>query len=232
LAEFRFPDSSALNVRSLPERIAELVREAIMSGQLRPGDQVVESRLAKQLGVGQNAVREALQDLEFQGFVVRVPNKGTFVTQLSKEDIDQIYRIRAALESLAVEWARAHQRPNQKDLAELNVILAEAETGAREGNFHAFARADTNFHRCLWNLSGNAYLVKALEVVAVPLLSYVLIESKGQPTLDLIRLARQHREWLDFLCKASPGEAAEYTRRMIESFWEQVTAAAGQPQKS
>jgi DNA-binding GntR family transcriptional regulator len=214
-------------VRSLPEQIADLVRGRIMSGQLRPGDQVVESRLAKQLGVGQNAVREALQDLEFQGFVVKFPHRGTFVTKLSREDLDQIYRIRAELESLAVEWARKHNRPDARDLERLEAILEESEKGADAGDFYTFARADTEFHRCLWELSGNTYLRKALEVVAVPLLSYVLIESQEHTTLNLKRLVRQHRDWLSVIASSSAEEAAEYTRKSIQSFWEQIVEVIG-----
>lgn len=111
-----WPAFSTLGSASVPERIVQVLRGAILGGRLKTADQVVESRLARQMGVGQNAVREALHTLEFQGFVRKVPNIGTFVTTLSRHDVDEIYRLRMELEPLAVYWAREKDRPNERDL--------------------------------------------------------------------------------------------------------------------
>src|SRR6476660_90744 len=78
----------------LKDRVAELIKEAILTGKLEPGDRIVEMKLASDLGVGTTAVREALFELESQGFVSRVTNKGTFVTELTADDIEQILRVR------------------------------------------------------------------------------------------------------------------------------------------
>src|ERR1039458_9231494 len=72
------------------QRIAEGIRKAILSGKLGPGDRIIETQLAKELGVGNTAVREALFELESKGFVRRIANKGTFVTQLTVDDVVQI----------------------------------------------------------------------------------------------------------------------------------------------
>lgn len=217
-----FLEFPALDSRSLPGRIAERVRGAILDGRLRPGDQIVESRLARQLGVGQNAVREALQDLEFQGFVGKVPNRGTFVTKLGRGEIEQIYRLRIELESLAVEWARRHGRPDAEDRRRLEALLADSERGAESGDHFAYARCDTHFHRALWEMAGNAYLMKALELTAIPQLSYVLIESHGHLQLNLEDLVRRHREWLGQIVSLPPSRAAAYTRRVIAAFRDEV----------
>ena len=73
------------------DRVSDVIREAIVSGKLRPGERIVEMQVSKDLGVGNTAVREALFDLESKGFVTRVANKGTFVTQLTIEDVEQIF---------------------------------------------------------------------------------------------------------------------------------------------
>ena len=96
---------------TLRHRIVEIIRQAITSGDLGPGDRVVELRLAKQLGVGNTAVREALFELERAGLVTRIPNKGSFITKMTWADAQQIFRIRKELESLAVELALEHIRP-------------------------------------------------------------------------------------------------------------------------
>src|SRR5579859_7833774 len=92
---------AAIEPVTLKDLVSGAVREAILNGKLSPGDRIVEIKLAKQLNVGQNAVREALQELEFQGFVTKTPNKGTFVTDLSLDDINQIYRFRKEFEGFA-----------------------------------------------------------------------------------------------------------------------------------
>src|SRR5438552_645682 len=96
----------AIEPISLKDLVTGAIREAILNGKLAPGARIVESRLAKQMRVGQSAVREALQELEFQGFAVRVANKGAFVTDFSLEDINQIYRVRMELEGFAGQLAR------------------------------------------------------------------------------------------------------------------------------
>src|SRR3990172_5597084 len=95
-----------LQIISLPERISQILRDGILNGDWKPGQQIVESRVAREFGVSQNAVREALLDLESQGFVLKIPHKGTYVSEFSWDEIEQAYRVRMELESLAVKWAR------------------------------------------------------------------------------------------------------------------------------
>src|SRR5215831_17364083 len=89
----------------IADQIAESIRDMIVAGALNPGDRIVESRIARQIGVGQPTVREALVALEHQGLVVRKANQGCVVTELTGAEITQIIRIRAELETLAVELA-------------------------------------------------------------------------------------------------------------------------------
>ena len=89
----------------IAERIAETIRGLIVSGDLKPGDRVVESRMARQIGVGQPTVREALVALEHQGLVVRKANQGCIVTVLTRAEISQVLRVREELERLAVDLA-------------------------------------------------------------------------------------------------------------------------------
>ena len=86
-------------------RIVASLREAIISGEIRSGEQIVEGKLAQQLGVGQGVIREALIELEHQGFVQRTPFAGTQVTELTLQDAQQIYDIRIELEPLAFSLA-------------------------------------------------------------------------------------------------------------------------------
>src|SRR5215467_13681769 len=93
------------------DQVVSTLREAIVSGAIKPGDQIVESRIAQQLGAGIPLVREALIELEYHGFVQKTPYKGTTVTKLGPKEIQEIFQLRVELEALCVEWAREHVTP-------------------------------------------------------------------------------------------------------------------------
>src|SRR5579875_2679385 len=94
-----------LGRRVLREDIKEFLIDAIIKGQHRPGDRIIESRVAQELGVSQGPVREALRDLELLGFVVSSPYRGTQVRKVSRRDLLELYPIRAALEGVAAHAA-------------------------------------------------------------------------------------------------------------------------------
>src|SRR5437667_7004539 len=93
---------------TLKDRVAARIVIAILSGDLTPGARVVESRLAKQMNVAQTTAREAMQDLETQGLVVKYVNRETLVRTFSREDLEKLFRLRVDLEGLAVECAHPH----------------------------------------------------------------------------------------------------------------------------
>src|SRR5438046_10710924 len=86
-------------------RVIHLLREAIVAGQIQGGEQIVEAKIAQQFGVGQGLIREALIELEHQGFVLRTPFSGTHVQTLTLDDAQQIFDLRIELEPLAVYLA-------------------------------------------------------------------------------------------------------------------------------
>jgi DNA-binding GntR family transcriptional regulator len=160
---------------SKKDRVVAELREAIVSGRMRPGDAVVEGKVARQLGVGQPVIREALLDLEHQGFVQRVPYKGTSVTRLGRDEIEQIQNMRVELESLAIAWAR--QRATLADLKLLRGLVARMGRAAEALDLAKFNECDLALHRALWQLSGNKYLADALERAVVPLLTFFYLSS-------------------------------------------------------
>src|SRR6266436_3677345 len=137
--------SAPLQRTVLADRVSDLIKEAILSGKLEPGDRIGEMKVASDLGVGTTAVREALFELESQGFVSRITNKGTFVTELTAEDIEQILRVRRELEGLAIELLQ--ERGTEADFLALEKLVQDMRTAAVEGNFQGFYRSDLEFHR-------------------------------------------------------------------------------------
>jgi DNA-binding GntR family transcriptional regulator len=155
----------------LPERIAESIRDMIVAGELNPGDRIVESRLARQIGVGQPTVREALVQLEqqalvqleHQGLVSRIANQGCIVTRLTRREICQMLRVRADLESLAVELAV--ESASDAEILKLLELTALMKTAAEVRDVQGFFALDVQFHETLWKLSGNICWLFSLSAI-------------------------------------------------------------------
>lgn len=210
------PVFNQITAFSKKDRVVGAIRDAVVSGRMKPGDPIVESRVARELGVGQPLVREALLDLEHQGFVQRVPYRGTTVTKFAPAEIAQIQTLRIELEGLALEWARA--RATAEDVKELRAIVDEMRLAAGKSDLSKFNECDLALHRRIWQLSGNKYLYDALERAVVPLLTFFYVKSRGIG--ELHRKSVDHHEALvDAL--ASPGGPPSRAREALQSLRDQ-----------
>ena len=158
---------------SKKDRIVDSLRTAIISGEIRSGEQIVEGKLAQQLGVGQGVIREALIELEHKGFVQRTPFAGTQVTELTLQDAQQIYDIRIELEPLA--FILAGQNSNAQNITELRAMAEKTVAASRAGDITSFFEHHLAFRRTVWTLSGNRYLLQILERIVVPLYALYMI---------------------------------------------------------
>jgi len=154
-------------------RVVTLLRGAILSGAIKGGEQIVETKLAQQFGVGQGLVREALIELEHHGFVQRTPFAGTTVPTLTLEDAQQIFELRIELEPLAFNLAV--MRANEKDVAILNQLVEKTKLAADDKTLEEFFESHLNFRRKVWELSRNRYVQQALERVVISLYALYLI---------------------------------------------------------
>ena len=152
---------------SKKDQVVSAIKQAILSGAIEPGDQIVESRIAQQLGSGIPLVREALIELEHHGFVQKTPYKGTTVTKLGPKEIQEIFQLRVELEALAIGWAKDNVTP--PDIKELQNLINKMEASAAALDLGQFYESDLDFHRKLWDMSGNSYLANVLERMVVPL---------------------------------------------------------------
>jgi DNA-binding GntR family transcriptional regulator len=144
--------------KSLRDHVAESIRRAIEAGQLQQGDRVVEADIAAQMGISRAPVREAIRLLEQEGFVVSIPRKGTFVPKLTRNDIEEIYSLRAALEGLGVELALP--RLTDLDLAELERLTQDMCEAADARDMPRLVESDLAFHQRLMCLSGHSRLLQ------------------------------------------------------------------------
>lgn len=163
-------------VRSLSKstEVFQVLRDAILSGRLQAGDPLKEAHLARQLRVSQVPVREALLRLEHFGLVVRIQDKGTSVTKLSRAEMRDLLEVRAHLEDLA--FRRAAQHLTQKALKELRDCVADFENKIAQNNCYGAAAADLRFHRAVWRCSGNKVLESTLERLCTSVQAFVRIQ--------------------------------------------------------
>ncbi len=171
----------SLDRSTLRERALEALRAAITSGQYRPGDHLGEVELGKHLGVSRGTVREALRHLQQEGLVT-AGNRGMLrVSSVSPTEVRELFRVRAALEGLAVaEIIRSPQR--ESAVARLREALSRLVD--TPGDFATKLEADLGFHLLLCRLSGNSVLVEAWRYlegrIRVTIMNY---ESAGTPTM-------------------------------------------------
>jgi DNA-binding GntR family transcriptional regulator len=197
-------------------RIVASLREAMVSGEIKSGDQIVEGKIAQLLGVGQGVIREALIELEHQGFVQRVPFAGTQVTELTLEDVQQIYDVRIELEPLA--FYLAGQNAQSQQISDLREMAAKAVTASRARNLNDFFEHHLAFRKEIWALSKNRYLQEILERAVVPLYALFVIrqsfnlEGVFQTTID----CTDHQDRiLDAYEEKNFEEAREIARRFL-----------------
>lgn len=171
-------------------RIVAQLKEAVIAGDIRSGEQIVEGKIAHQFGVGQGLIREALIELEHQGFVQRTPFAGTQVSKLTMEDAQQIFEVRIELEPLAFFLAGHHG--NAQQIAEARQLADQAKSAARAQDLEAFFGNHLNFRKSIWKSSGNRYLQQTLERIVVPLYALYFIrlprhmEGILQTTIDCV----------------------------------------------
>lgn len=191
------------------DQVVASIKEAILAGTLQPGDTIVESRMAQQLGAGTPLVREALIELEHQGYVQKVPYKGTTVMKLERREVENIFRLRIELEALALEWAK----PNitESALAELRRLTAKMKQAAQQLDLPQFYEADLAFHRRLWDLSGNPYLAETLERLVVPLFAFFVMKVTQQRK-NYLDSAASHEK----LVEAMPKLSATALRKLMK----------------
>lgn len=197
------------------DQIVASFKEAIMSGLIQPGEPIVESKVAQQLGAGIPLVREALIELEYQGYVQKVPYKGTTVTKLAHRDVEKIFRLRRELESLAMEWAK--ENVTTADIEELRGITIRMKEGAQAHDLDQFYQNDLAFHRKLWEMSGNEYLVECLERIVVPLFAFFLMKDRRPRESYLISVA-QHEKIVESLPHLSGAELRVLMRDSISDW--------------
>jgi DNA-binding GntR family transcriptional regulator len=200
------------------DSVAEIIEEAIFAGEINPGDNINEFKLAQQLGVGTTSVREALFDLERRGFIRRIPNRGSFVSEFSEEETHQIYAVRRELEGLAAELV-AGRPAGSKSMDRLRDIIEQMKIAAHENDLRRFYENDLEFHLTLWLLSENRFISQLLESITVPLFAFYVMRTKRNSE-ELLAGAVAHEAIVDAIETADPALARQVAGESLHFFFE------------
>jgi len=189
---------------SLRGQVFHAIREDILKGRYKENDELREAALGKELGVSRTPVREALRQLELEGLVKIIPNRGAFVTGISEKDVHDIYRIRSVLEGLCMRMAAEHM--TKERVEELEEVLMLSEYYFEKGNIEQLTELDGKFHQILYRASESRILEHVLsdfhKYVQRARGNSVKTESRAQKSL------KEHREILEAL-KENDADKAE-----------------------
>jgi DNA-binding GntR family transcriptional regulator len=203
----------------LREQVKELILERILNGSYRPGERLVETRIAAELGTSQAPVREALRDLELLRFVESTPFRGARVREVSQEELLEIYPVRAAIEEVAAREAATRLGGNVDALADELEAMHQA---ADANDLHAQVEHDVAFHRLIVEASGNRILLETWRSLRIEARTIVTALRTG---LNGHEIAERHRPVLEALRDRDPERAGTTLRRHVEQYGELLKGA-------
>jgi len=202
----------------LKENIAVRLREEILAGRIAPGEKIVESRWARQFGVAQVSIREALNILTTDGFVTKGHGRSARVLKLADSDIINIYQVRGALEGLAARIVTQRRLP----LDDLEAALQGIEEAVQMGGLRKVVESVQRFHVCLLEKPGNSFLEEYGRRLVIPLYAFSLMRALAK-NVDTSPWAKQlplHRMIVDVIRLGTPYVAEQTVINVINLFLE------------
>ena len=190
---------------SLRGQVFQEIREDILKGKFKENEELREATLGKELGVSRTPVREALRQLELEGLVHIIPNKGAYVTGITEKDVHDIYMTRSMLEGLCARWAAEHI--SEEQIQEMEEVLLLTEYHLDRGNAEQLAELDGKCHEVLYDASQSRILRHILsdfhKYVQVARKRSVKKEDRAKKSLE------EHREILNALRTGDADRAEE-----------------------
>src|SRR6266853_5991263 len=202
----------------LKESLATKLREEILAGRIAPGEKITEGRWARQFGVAQVSIREALNILTADGFVTKGHGRSARVLKLADPDIIHIYQVRGALEGLAARILAQRRLP----LDDLEAALQSIEEAVQMGDLRKVVESVQRFHICLLEKPGNSFLEEYGRRLVIPLYAFTLMRALAK-NLDTSPWAKQlplHPLIVDVIRLGTPHVAEQTLIHVTNSFLE------------
>ncbi len=209
-SDFRVTMNEYLPLRDV---VFNTLRQAILRGELEPGERLMEIQLAERLGVSRTPIREAIRKLELEGLVLMIPRKGAEVAKISEKSLKDVLEVRRSLEELAIELTC--QRITDEGMAELEEAQKSFASAVHKGDAMAIAEADEHFHELIYRATENSRLVQILSNLREQMYRYRLeyIKDAGKRQILIV----EHEKILRCIRRHSIAEAKAAVREHIDN---------------
>ncbi|MBO4903180.1 MAG: GntR family transcriptional regulator [Lachnospiraceae bacterium] len=197
----------------LRDVVFNTLRQAILTGELKPGERLMELHLAHDLGVSRTPIREAIRMLELEGLVTMIPRKGAEVSRISGQDISDVLEVRGSLDMLAVQLAC--ERITEDEIKELKEAAEAFKRAVQTGDPTAVAQADVNFHDRIISATKNKRLMQMVNNLAERVYRYRLEYIKD--TENHGNLIREHEKILNCIVNRDAGRAKEEIYKHVKN---------------
>ena len=199
----------------LRDVVFNTLRQAILRGELKPGERLMEIQLANKLGVSRTPIREALRKLELEGLVNMVPRKGAEVADITEKSLRDVLEVRKALEELSVQLAC--EKITEEEIEELKRVAERFKDTLNDQDVTKIAEADVAFHYVIYTATDNQKLILLLNNLREQMYRYRVEYLKKEEAYP--QLIAEHEELIDNISKRNKEEA---TRIMCEHIDNQV----------
>ena len=197
----------------LRDVVFNTLRRAILRGELKPGERLMEIQLANKLGVSRTPIREAIRKLELEGLVLMIPRKGAEVAEITEKNLRDVLEVRCALEELAVQLAC--DRIDMARLRELHAAAAHFKEVLGNADITELAEADEAFHDVIFQATGNNRLIQLLNNLREQMYRYRIEYLKKKECYP--QLLKEHAQIMHAIEEHNKEKATEITTQHINN---------------
>jgi DNA-binding GntR family transcriptional regulator len=207
--------------KPLREVIFTTLRDAIIVGELRPGERLMEVKLAEKMGVSRTPVREAIRKLELEGLVDMIPRKGAHVADLSVKDIVDVLEVRASLDGLAALLAA--ERITDEEVDELKHVNSQFVSFLQKENLQGSIKKDVEFHEIIYRSSRNEKLIQIVSNLREQVQRFRVIYLKDYVNPN--ELEKEHKDIIEAICSKDSELSRKVAQNHIKSQQESIISA-------
>ena len=197
----------------LRDVVFNTLRQAILVGELKPGERLMEIHLADKLGVSRTPIREAIRKLELEGLVIMIPRRGAEVAQITGKSLQDVLEVRRSLDALCAELAC--ERISEEEIEALGEACRKFEEATHTGDTRTIAAADVELHDIIIEATGNGRLVQLVNNLAEQMYRYRFeyIKDASQHA----RLVQEHNDMYQSILRKDKESAARAVRKHIDN---------------
>lgn len=197
----------------LRDVVFNTLRQAILTGELKPGERLMEIHLANRLGVSRTPIREAIRKLELEGLVTMIPRRGAEVAQITEKSMSDVLEVRRAMDALCAQLAC--ERMTEEELGKLREACEQFERATATGDVKKIAQADVNLHDIILQATGNSRLIQLVNNLSEQMYRYRFEYIKDFSQHE--RLVEEHRIIYESLAHRDREQAARAAETHIDN---------------